>query len=48
MSKDTTHRLSVLTDELSDVLKERVEGTLPLAEQEETDLRDLEKACRAA
>jgi hypothetical protein len=48
MHKDTTDDLSALTDELSDVLEDAVEGTLPLVEQEETDLRDLEKACRVA
>ena len=38
MHKDTTDHLSALTDELSDVLEEAVEGALPLVEQEETDL----------
>ena len=48
MSKDSTECVSALTNELSDVLEEAVAGVLPLVEQEETELRDLEKACRTA
>jgi hypothetical protein len=47
MKKDTTDRLNALTEELSDVLEEAVEEALPLVEQEDTELRDLEEATRA-
>lgn len=33
MTKDTTDRLSALTDELTDVLEDAVEEALPLVEQ---------------
>jgi len=47
MSKNTIDELNALTDELTDVLEGAVEEALPLVEQEDTDLRDLEKATRA-
>jgi hypothetical protein len=47
MSKDTIDGLKALTDELTEVLEEAVEEAWPLVEQEDTELRDLEKATRA-
>lgn len=47
VSKNTIDELNALTDELSDVLEGAVEEALPLVEQEDTDLRNLEKATRA-
>lgn len=44
MQKHTTNDLNTLIEELTAVVREVLEEALPLTEQEDTDLRDLERA----
>lgn len=48
MRKDTTNGLNALTEELAGVLEGALEEALLLAEREDTELRDLERATQAA
>jgi hypothetical protein len=46
MNKNTTYDLDTLAGELATVLREAVEEAVPLAQQEETELRDLERVAQ--
>jgi len=48
MKKNTTHNLDTLVEELAAVLHEALEEAVPLAQREETELRDLEKVTQEA
>jgi hypothetical protein len=47
VNKDAMSRLKALKEELTHVLEEAVQETLPLVRQQDVELRDLEKAIRA-
>jgi hypothetical protein len=48
MNQNTTHNLDTLVEELAAVLEAALEEAVPLAQQEETELRDLEEVTQGA